>query len=184
MDYMDNIDISMINNNGQRVNSKPLKKTLEQLVEINKIVKAPDLQLIKEWFVINNLEEEGIKMLAELSYNKSIKLETSLNSIRSWDLTLQDVWNNQLSGNKNDYDKETADKLTMLERAGLLNLDLESYITLYEWAKENVPNIDCPKVYYIPTFHYLSKYGIYFKNMPEEEVNKYNHINYEDAKFR
>lgn len=184
MDYMDNIDSSMINNSGQRVNNKPLKKTLEQLVEINKIVKAPDLQLIKDWFVINNLEEEGIRMLAELSFNKLIKVETSLNSIRNWDVYLQDVWDNQLRANKNDYDKETADNLTRLERVGLLNEDLKSYFELYEWAKENVPNLICPKQYYIPTFHYLAKYGIYFKDMPKEEVDKYKHIKYEDAAFR
>ena len=171
-------------NNVQIVSNKPLKRTLDQLVELNKILKLSDLELIKTWFVENNLEEEGIKLIAELSYSKAKKLETSLNSIRSWDLILQDVWENQLASNKNDYDKETADKLTTLERAGLLNVDLKSYSTLYEWAKENIPNINCPKTYYIPTFHYLAKYGIYFKNMPEEEVHKYNHINYEDAKFR
>lgn len=163
---------------------KNIKVSLEYLVECNRFIKQPDLYLIKEWFIKNNLEEEGLNLIVDLAKSKANKLEASLNSIRNWDLTLQDVWNNQLRANKNDYDKETADKLTMLERAGLLNLDLESYITLYEWAKENVPNIDCPKLYYIPTFHYLSKYGIYFKNMPKEKIDKYNHINYEDAKFR
>ena len=163
---------------------KNIKVSLEYLVECNRFIKQPDLYLIKEWFIKNDLEEEGLKLIVDLAKSKANKLEVSLNSIRNWDLTLQDVWNNQLRANKNDYDKETADKLTMLERAGLLNLDLESYITLYEWAKENVPNIDCPKLYYIPTFHYLSKYGIYFKNMPKEKIDKYNHINYEDAKFR
>lgn len=162
--------------------NKPIKKSLEQLVEINKITCFPDIQVIKEWFVQNNMEEEGIKLLSELSYSKTTKLEASLNSIRTWDLSLVDVRKN-IKNEPENYSEEVADNLTMLERAGLLNVDLTNY-SLYEWAKENIPNINCPETYYIPTFHYLAKYGIYFKNMSKEEVAKYNYINYEDSHVR
>ena len=162
--------------------NKPIKKSLEQLVEVNKITRFPDIQVIKEWFVQNNMEEEGIKLLSELSYSKTTKLEASLNSIRTWDLSLIDVRKN-IKNEPENYSEEVADNLTMLERAGLLNVDLTRY-SLYEWAKENIPNINHPKTYYIPTFHYLAKYGIYFKNMPKEEVTKYNYINYEDSHVR
>lgn len=177
---MDNIEL---NNEYQVVSGKPLKKTLSYLVERNKIVKLPDLELIKEWFIENNLEEEGIKLLADLSYSKITKLETSLNSIRNYDLSLIDVRQN-LKNEPEKYSEEVADKLTMLERAGLLNLDLRQYDFLYDWAKENIHKINAPKVYYIPTLHYLASYNIYFKNMPKEEVDKLKYIKYEDAHLR
>lgn len=162
--------------------NKPIKKSLEQLVEINKITRFPDIQVIKEWFVQNNMEEEGIKLLSELSYSKTTKLEASLNAIRNWDLSLIDVRKN-IKNEPENYSEEVADNLTMLERAGLLNIDLTSY-SLYEWAKENIPKLNRPSTYYIPTFHYLAKYGIYFKNMPKEKLEEFKHINYEDAYLR
>ena len=177
---MDNVEL---NNEYQRVPRKPLKKTLSYLVERNKIAKLPDLELIKEWFTENNLEEEGIKLLADLSYSKITKLETSLNSIRNHDLSLIDVRKN-LKNEPEKYSEEVADNLTMLERAGLLNLNLRQYTFLYDWAKENIHKINAPKVYYIPTLHYLASYDIYFKNMPKEELDKFNYINYEDARTR
>ena len=177
---MDNIEL---NNEYQRVSGKPLKKTLSYLVERNKIVKLPDLELIKEWFIENNLEEEGIKLLADLSHSKITKLETSLNSIRNHDLSLIDVRKN-LKNEPEKYSKEVADNLTMLERAGLLNLDLRQYTFLYDWAKENIHKINAPKVYYIPTLLYLASYDIYFKNMPKEKVDKLKYIKYEDAHLR
>lgn len=177
---MDDIEL---NNEYQVVSRKPLKKTLSYLVERNRFIKLSDLELIKEWFIENNLEEEGIKLLADLSYNKINKIETSLNSIRNYDLSLIDVSKN-LKNEPEEYSKETADNLTMLERAGLLNLNLRQYSFLYNWAKENIHKINVPKVYYVPTLHYLASYDLYFKNMPKEEVDKLKYINYEDAHLR
>lgn len=177
MDYME------LNNEYQVISRKPLKKTLSYLVERNKLTKLSDLELIKEWFIENNLEEEGIKLLADLSYSKINKLETSLNSIRNYDLSLIDVSKN-LKNEPEKYSKEVADNLTMLERAGLLNLNLRQYSFLYNWAKENIHKINVPKVYYVPTLHYLASYDLYFKNMPKEEVDKLKYINYEDAHLR
>ena len=161
------------------MNNKPIKKSLKELVELNEITfKFPDIDVIRSWFIENNLEEEGIKLLSELSYSKVRKVESSLNSIRSWDLALPKIKPNE------EYDEKTSSNLTDLERIGLLNLDLTRYDYLYKWANENIPNLKCPNTYYIPTLHYLAKYNIFFNDVPKEKLKEYRHINYEDVCFR
>lgn len=160
------------------MSNKPIKKSLEELVELSKYSKTSDIEIIRSWFIENNLEEEGIKLISALSYSKAKKLELSLDTIRSWDLLLPEIKPDDC------YDEETALNLTNIERIGLLNLDLTSYGNLYNWVKDHIPNINCPKTYYIPTLHYLAKYDIFFKDMPKEKVKDYLNINYEDACLR
>lgn len=160
------------------MSNKQIKKSLKELVELSRYYKTSDIEIIKSWFIENNLEEEGIKLISDLSYSKVRKLELSLSAIRSWDLLLPEIKSDEC------YDEETASNLNTIERMGLLNLDLTSYGNLYNWVKEHIPNINCPKTYYIPTLHYLAKYDIFFKDMPKEKVKDYLNINYEDACFR
>ena len=160
------------------MSNKPIKKSLKELVELGKQSKISDIEIIRSWFIENDLEEEGIKLISDLNYSKVRKLELSLSTIRSWDLLLPEIKPDEC------YDKKTALNLTNIERIGLLNLDLTKCGDLYNWVKEHIPNINCPKAYYIPTLHYLAKYDIFFKDMPREKVKEYLNINYEDACFR
>ena len=155
---------------------KPIKFSLEYLVDCNRFAKQPDLYLIKEWFIKNNLEEEGLNLIVDLAKSKANKLEASLNSIRNWDLNMVTSEHFEKLG----YDKDTSKKLELIERLGLLNNDLKQYYSLYEWAKEIIPTLNEPSEIYIPTLRYLKKYNIYFKNMTEEKINELP-VDYEDA---
>ena len=139
---------------------------------------VPDITIIEKWFIENNFEEEGLKLITELARSKISRVETSLNSIRAWDLGLITSKDIQKQG----YDEETSAKLETLERAGLLNKEL-GRLYLYKWAKETIPELDVPSIYYTPTLKYLSKYGIYFKNMPPEKVSELS-VDYDDASVR
>lgn len=158
---------------------KNIKVFLEYLVECNRFTKQPDLYLIKEWFIKNNLEEEGLNLIVDLARSKSNKLEASLRSIRNWDLNM--VTSEQFE--RLGYDKDTSKKLELIERLGLLNNDLKQYTSLYEWAKETIPTLNGPSEIYIPTLRYLKKYNIYFKNMTEEKINELP-VDYEDSWVR
>ena len=107
------------------MNNKLIKKSLKELAELGEQYKISDIEIIRSWFIENNCEEEGIRLLSDLSYSKSRKLALALNSIRSWDLTLPKVKPNE------EYDEKTASNLTDIERIGLLNLDLAKYEDLY-----------------------------------------------------
>lgn len=107
---------------------KNIKVSLEDLVECNRFAKLPDLYLIKEWFIKNDLEEEVLNLIVDLVKSKANKLEASLNSIRNWDLNM--VTSEQFE--RLGYDKDTSKKLELIERLGLLNNDLKQYNSLYE----------------------------------------------------
>lgn len=166
----------MIYYNDPILNTKPIKVSLEYLVEHNRFARLPDLYLIKEWFIKNDLEEEGLNLIVDLAKSKANKLEASLNSIRNWDLNM--VTSEQFE--KLGYDKDTSKNLELIERLGLLNNDLKQYTSLYEWAKETIPTLNRPSAIYVPTLRYLKKYNIYFKNMTEEKINELP-VDYEDS---
>ena len=65
----------MIYYNDSILNSKPIKVSLEYLVDHNRFAKLPDLYLIKEWFIKNDLEEEGLNLIVDLAKSKANKLE-------------------------------------------------------------------------------------------------------------
>lgn len=169
---MDNIDFVTT----QKTPKTTLKDLMHRYEESG--CPVPDITIIEKWFIENNLEEEGLKLIAELARSKISRVEASLNSIRAWDLGLITSKGIQKQG----YDEETSSKLETIERAGLLNKELDR-LYLYKWAKETIPELDVPSTYYAPTLKYLSKYGIYFKNMPPEKVNKLS-ADYDDASVR
>lgn len=160
---------------------KPIKITLKQLLEINDLLNYPDIHIIKEWFTKNDLEEEGIELISDLAQSKIRKLQYPLESIRNWDLLLTTVQGRE-TFMKFGYDKKTAMNLEIIERIGLLNLDLKE-CEVYEWAKNTIPTLNVPKVFFIPTLKYLQKYDIYFKDTPKEKVDTYA-VDYWDASVR
>ena len=136
--------------------------TLEQLVKDQKWNGMSDIQVIKTFFDRNNMEEEGIEMITELSKSKVEKLKCKERMVE---------WTSYLPSKYlyENYSLDIADKLHTLELDYLSNGGELSKNRL-EWAKENIPNIERPKVYFNPLVEWLDGKGIRFKGeKPIEE---------------
>ena len=131
--------------------------TLEQLVKEQKWNNMTDIQVIKTFFDLNNMEEEGIEMITELSKTKVEKLKHKHNVVETWACMLPSKYLYEY------YDLDTADKLHNLELNYLVNGG-ELSGGFLEWARENVPNIVRPQAYFIPLIDYLEENGIRFKD--------------------
>ena len=131
--------------------------TLEQLVEEQKWKEMSDIQIIKTFFDLNNMEEEGIEMITELSKNKVEKLKRKHNVAETWVCMLPSKYLYE------HYDLDTADKLHNLELNYLVNGG-ELSGGFLEWAKENVPNIVRPQAYFNPLVDWLKEKGVEFKS--------------------
>lgn len=134
--------------------------SLKQLLEENKLFHYEDIDIIKKWFTGNNLEELGLQIIPELAASKSAKIQKQLDYARSWIPVKIDV------RNEDGIDSDTAQKLNKIITYHMLSMDLPE--TLLDWAKENIPKMNLPKLFFMPAVGYLKdKYGIEFKDKPE-----------------
>lgn len=131
-------------------------KTLKQLVDEQKWNDMTDIQVIKTFFELNDMEEEGMDLISELSKIKIEKLKRKERIIKDW---LSYLPSKYLYEN---YDLDIADALHNLELDYLSN-GCELSKNRLEWAIENIPNIVRPEVYFNPLVKWLSDNGIYFK---------------------
>ena len=130
--------------------------TLEQLVKEQKWNGMSDIQVIKTFFDMNNMEEEGIDLITELSKTKVDKLKRKERMVKEWTSYLPSKYLYE------NYDLDIADKLHTLELDYLSNGGELSKGRL-EWARENLPNIELPKCYFNPLIEWLDDKGIRFK---------------------
>ena len=131
--------------------------TLEQLVKEQKLFDTTDIQVIKMFFSLNNMEEEGVELITELSKAKIEKLKRRKQMIEDWTSFLPSKYLYE------NYDLDTADKLHALE-LDFLSHGCELSELRLEWARENVPNIVRPQVYFNPLIDYLEGKGIRFRD--------------------
>ena len=122
--------------------------TLEQLVKEQKLFDMTDIQVIKMFFDLNDLEEEGVELITELSKVKIEKLKRRKQMVEDWTSYLPSKYLYE------NYDLETADKLHALE-LDFLSHGCELSELRLEWARENVPNIVIPQAYFNPLIDYL-----------------------------
>lgn len=130
--------------------------TLEQLVKEQKWNGMSDIQIIKTFFDLNDMEEEGMEIIHELSKTKINKLKHERRVVREWTSYLPSKYLYE------NYDLDTADKLHALELDYLSN-GCELSKNRLEWAKENIPNIKMPDVYFRPLIEWMEDKGIKFK---------------------
>ena len=135
--------------------------TLKQLVNEQRWSDMTDIQIIKAFFDLNDMEEEGMDLISELSKKKIEKLKRKERIINDW---LSYLPSKYLYEN---YDLDIADMLHVLELDYLLN-GCELSKNRLKWAKENVPNIVRPEVYFNPLVEWLDDKGIRFKG--EERI--------------
>lgn len=137
-----------------------LKELLVQYGNTTDPVKEADI--IKRWFVENDFEDVGLSMIPSLSAHKIKKLQDKLSFAQSWIPSKIDMnWNEEFAN-----DKLTADMLNHIITYCMLSMPLPDDIL--EWAKENIPNINVPKFFFMPTVKYLKeRYNIDFKDKPQ-----------------
>lgn len=137
--------------------------TLAQLVEDQKWNGMSDTQVIIAFFDKNDVEEEGIQLITELSKIKVEKLKRKERMVKEWTSYLPSKYLYE------NYSLDIADKLHTLELDYLSNGGELSKSRL-EWAKENLPNIELPKCYFNPLIEWLDNKGIRFKD--EKPIEK------------
>lgn len=130
--------------------------TLEQLVKEQKITNMSDIQIIKAFFSLNDMEEEGIELTTELSKSKIEKLKSKEKIVKDWVSCLPSKYLYE------NYNLDTADMLHTLELDYLSNGGVLSAKRL-EWAKNNIPNIKRPQIYFNPLVEWLNDKGVNFR---------------------
>ena len=137
--------------------------TLEQLVKEQKWNGMSDIQVIKAFFDMNNMEEEGMDLITELSKTKVEKLKRKERMVKEWTSYLPSKYLYE------NYDLDIADKLHTLE-LDYLSHGGELSNSRLEWARENMPNIERPQTDFNPLVEWLDDKGIRFKG--EKPIEK------------
>lgn len=130
--------------------------TLKELIKDQEFTGVSDISVIKTFFDVNDLDVEGIGLINELTKQKIAKMKHKEYIVKEWSSHLPSEYLYET------YDLKTADKLHRLELDYISNGCELSDVRL-EWAKENLPNIDMPDVYFQPLINYLDSCGIRFK---------------------
>lgn len=131
--------------------------TLKQLVKDQEWNNTNDIQIIKTFFTLNNMEEEGVDLITELSKTKIEKLKRKEKMVKEWTSYLPSKYLYE------NYDLEIADMLHTLE-LDYLSYGGELSKNRLNWAKENIPNIERPQIYFNPLVEWLDNKGIRFKD--------------------
>lgn len=135
--------------------------TLKDLIEMfgNTLT---DMQLIEEWFIRNNREAEGLKLVSELAQSQLNKVERKYDYARTWipiRVDMCDVCPNE----------DVARKLNKIIDYQILGLELPD--NLLKWAKETIPTMKMPSLFFMDTAKWLDeRFGIKFK-----DSEKYNY---------
>lgn len=130
--------------------------TLKELTDVQVLTDMSDIEIIKTFLNMNNMEEEGIDLITELSKIKIEKLKRKEDMVIMWSSHLPSKYLYE------EYDLETADRLHTLE-LDYISHGGELSKKRLEWASENVPNILRPEVYFNPLVDWLKNKGIEFK---------------------
>lgn len=144
------IEASLENDGGIKV------VTLENLIQAQKWNEMSDIDVIKTFFDTNDMEEEGIELISELTKTKIRKLKQKHHMSEEWACMLPSKYLYE------NYDLDTADKLHNLELNYLVNGG-ELSENFFKWAAENIPNITRPDAFFNPLLDYLEERGIKFK---------------------
>ena len=138
--------------------------TLKQLVEEQKFNGASDIQVIKAFLDMNDMEEEGMELIHELTKSKVSKLKRRQRQVEEWTSHLPSKYLYE------NYDLDTADRLHNLE-LDYLSHGCELSSASLKWARENIPNIEMPRFYFQALVEYLDSKGVRFKG--EKPIDRY-----------
>ena len=128
---------------------------------------------IREWVRLNGNQVEAVDVLRDIAVDTIRERTQSLFNARMWMFSLPEFDEDCVSPRTAD----APDMLYMLQQACALGIDIRSnYTTLYNWAKENIPNLTLNTDHFFQLLiPYLAKMGIFFRNYPKEKVeSKFN----------
>ena len=142
-------------------------KSLKQFISVQGLTGESDLKIIERWFIENDMEQEGLKLIPNLSYSKANKFQQTLDYARTWIPYVCAAPKQPKNAKKQHYyDRQTETKLIQISQYCILNTPLPDF--LLKWAKENIPQMEIPVMYFQPTIEWLDqKYGIKFKENKE-----------------
>lgn len=154
-------------------NDFAITKSLKDYIELQKFTGENDIDIIKRWFIENHQESLGLSLIPELAQKQMDRVAVKLSYAQLWTPT---IFNTVLFSRCNSgLDKDTKTKLTIIANCAALSINFKKHYTdLYEWAEENIPNMEIPKAYFMPTLNYLASYGIYFKG--KEDLGRDQHV--------
>lgn len=130
-------------------------RTLKEYTDLQKLTGATDMEIIKAYFIDNDMEEEMIDISHALAKSKIEKMRARKHIINEWAYTIPSDYL---------YDKYPLKTATMLHRIELdYIINGEVTDSRLEWAKKNIPNVEEPSVYFQPCAKWLREHGIEFK---------------------
>ena len=143
--------------------------TLKKLVLEQDLTGISDIQIIRKFFDLNNMEEEGMDLIHELTKVKLEKLKHKERIVKEWTSYLPSKYLYE------NYPLDVADMLHTLELDYLSHGCILSAPRL-KWAEENIPNLKRPTVYFQPLIEYLDNKRIRFKG--EDPVKNKSFMKY------
>lgn len=133
-------------------------KSLKELVKWQELNNQSDIDIIKTWFIENNMESEGLKLITDLAQNQLNKVQNVLYQAQTWIPYLPD-----LEKSNKGLTHDQAHNIQAIITMYLLGMDLNES-NYYDWAKEEIPKIKLPRIIFVPCKEWLEKeYGIKFK---------------------
>ena len=135
-------------------------KELKDYIELQKLTGMSDIEIITSYFIDNDIEEEAMELSHNLAKAKIEKMKQRQNIIKTWTYTIPSEYLYE------NYPIEIATRLHRIELDYIVNGEVTD-IRL-EWAKENIPNLKMPEVYFFPCVDWLEEQGIKFKDADKE----------------
>lgn len=135
-------------------------KQLKDYIDLQPLTGMSDMEIITSYFIDNDMEEGAMEITHNLAKAKITKMKQSEWFIKTWAYTLPSEYL------YNNYPVKVATMLHRIELDYIVNREVTN-IRL-EWAKENIPNLKMPEIYFFPCIDWLKEQGIRFKDDEKE----------------
>ena len=134
-------------------------KCLKDYIEYQKFFNLSDMEIITQYFIDNDMEEEGMELSHKLAKSKIEKMKNGEHLIKRWAYNIPSDYLYE------NYPVKIATMLHRIELDYIVNGEVTG--SRLEWARENIPNIQKPLVYFFPCMEWLDKNGVKFMEVVE-----------------
>ena len=136
-------------------------KTLKELVLMQNLNNKTDIEIIKDWFVENERESEGIDLMNILAKSKSDRLSNELCTLKG---------KIAMYGGADilykNFGVKIGGRLNTIITLFILGYDIEKeYTDHFEWLKSTIPTLKCPKIFWRDFYEWLESKEIYFNGV-------------------